>query len=66
MESVINGNREPKKITEPQRKRLWAIANNSTKTGDQLKGYLMDKLGIESTKDITMDDYEEICNWLQS
>ena len=66
MDSVINGNKEPRKITEAQRKRLFAISRNTDKTDEQIKDYLMDKFGIESTKDILMDDYEEICDWIQS
>lgn len=52
-----------KLITEPQRKRLYAIWKKAGKTDEEVKLYLNNQYGFESTKDITMDVYESICAW---
>lgn len=49
-------------ITEPQTKRLWAIAKKSGFTDDGLHR-LIAKWGFESTKLITGDKYNEICEY---
>jgi hypothetical protein len=51
-------------ITEPQRKRLFALLKTSDKTPDQLKEFLFETLGTDHTTDIPMDDYEQVCNWI--
>ncbi len=52
-------------ITEPQRKRLFAIMKQVDKPEADLKQFLFDTLGIESTRDIPMDDYEQVCAWVE-
>ena len=52
---------ETQYITEAQRRRFWAIVKKEL--GYQtsfVKDYLKEKYGIESTADITQDQYEEI------
>jgi len=49
-------------ITEKQRKRLYAISNSTGYSQDDVKAYLAQYHQIDSTTDILMDDYEEICN----
>ena len=53
-------------ISEPQRKRLWAIlkSEQSMHTEDDLKAYLAERYGITRTEDIQRPDYEAICNWI--
>jgi hypothetical protein len=50
------------KITDPQRKRFYAIAKGTGFSDDEIKGHLA-KLGIASTHDITKDQYEGLCKW---
>jgi hypothetical protein len=52
-------------ITEPQRMRLFALLKHHNKPADDLKKFLFDTLGTESTKDITMDDYDQVCAWVE-
>ena len=51
-----------KKISEPQRKRLFAIA----KGDEALLRDICTKCGYESTKDISMADYNTICDLVES
>lgn len=53
----------PRKISDAQRKRFFAICRSVGKEDQSVKDYLMDKIGSESSKDIPVDLYEEICNW---
>ena len=56
----------PRKISEPQRKRFFAIWKNSGKTEEQVKGYLMDTIGSDHSADIPVDLYDEICKWAEA
>lgn len=60
-----NSTSNPDAISDPQRKRLFAIYKNAGITDDQMKDYLMTEYGIESTKDIKRSDYEAIVSWAQ-
>jgi len=51
------------KISEPQRKRLFAIADKAGVTADTLHTHLLNKYGIEHSKDIERRSYESICAW---
>lgn len=53
-------------ITEPQRKRLFAICKDRSISNDQLKGHLTEKYGIGSTSDISVDIYDAICTWAEN
>jgi hypothetical protein len=48
-----------KTITEPQRKRLYAIVNARGLSGEQAKE-IMARFGFESSRDVTQDKYEAI------
>ena len=48
-------------ITEPQRKRFYAIAKGTGASDDQIKIWLYRNYGIEHTKNIPKSKYEEIC-----
>lgn len=56
-----------KKITEPQRKRLMAIMRKSPHgwNEDKLHTFLLNKFGIDHSADILMDNYENICNFVE-
>lgn len=53
-------------ITEPQRKRMFAIAKSSGHHMDDLKTWLKDAHGLEHTSDIPRASYDEICTRLES
>lgn len=55
-----------RKISEAQQKRLYAIWKSAGKTNDEVKSYLADHYGIETTADILMDDYDNIVTWAQA
>ena len=55
-----------KVITEPQRKRFWAIAKGSGKTEDYIKGYLLKQGFVSSAADIPYDQYDEAIAWAQT
>ena len=48
-------------ITEPQRKRLYAIAMQAGMTQDTFKEWLLFNFELESTKAILKSDYQKIC-----
>ncbi len=53
-------------ISDAQRKRLWAIAKNNGKFTDAGIKRLIEAFGFDSTKSITSDKYNEICEEAQS
>lgn len=62
--SAANAATDPTKISDPQRKRLWAMSQGK-KSQDEIKAYLKHTYGIDSTNDIKRDDYEDVCNWVE-
>ena len=50
------------KISEPQRKRFYAIAKKAGWEDDDLKAWLKETYGLSHTADIPRDQYETICN----
>jgi hypothetical protein len=55
-----------KKISEPQRKRLYAISKGAGWTEQNVKDYIYAIWGIEHTADILMDNYDEVCDYVQN
>ena len=53
------------KVSDPQRKRWYAIAKKAGKSDDDMRAYLT-SIGFESSKDITTDRYEEACKWAEN
>lgn len=51
------------RVSDAQRRRFFAIANSNGKNEDEIKAYLAKTIGSDSTKDITKDVYEEVCQW---
>jgi hypothetical protein len=49
-------------ITEAQRKRFYAMAKGSGKSDDEIKSFLQDMIGSQSTNDIPKSKYEYLCN----
>jgi len=64
-EEKTNHNGEPPElmefITEPQRKRFFAIAKKTGASNEQIKEWLYREYDIESTQNIPKSLYEEIC-----
>jgi hypothetical protein len=54
------------KISEGQRKRLFAISKEVGVSEEVLKNYLKENYKIEHTADIEKKDYDRICTWVQS
>lgn len=54
---------EKRFISDKQRKRLYAIWKGAGKADEDVQTFLFDKYGISSTKEVTADIYEEVCNW---
>ncbi len=52
-------------ITPKQRARLFAILKESGKTQPDFKAFLADAVGVDTTAEITMDDYDQVCAWVQ-
>lgn len=57
---------EKQKISEAQRKRLWAICKQHNVQDIPLKAYLSEKYKLTSTEDITRDIYDQICKWAEA
>jgi hypothetical protein len=57
--AATNGNG----ISPAQLNRFHAIANGADKTADEVKLYLYERFGLESSSDLTRDIYEEACRW---
>lgn len=51
-------------ISEKQAKRLYAIQMKSGKKQNEVKEYLK-RLGFNSSKEVTSDQYDSIINWIQ-
>ena len=54
-----------KTITQAQRSRFYALAKDSGKTDEEIKAFLLEMNGSESTKDIPKSKYEYLCNEIQ-
>lgn len=54
-----------RKPSEAQLKRLFAISKAAGKTHDEVKDILKQNYKKESSKDLTLDEYNELCDWLQ-
>ena len=52
-------------ISEPQRKRMYAIGKQAGWSDAEMKQVLMEKFGLASSKDVPKAKYEAICRMLQ-
>ena len=53
------------KPSDAQLKRLFAIMHGAGKEPDQLMAHMVEKYGIESTKELNRTQYDECCKWLE-
>ncbi len=53
------------KISEAQGKRLYAIWKEANRNDADVKAYIKEKYGLDSTRDILRKDYEAIVAWVQ-
>lgn len=58
-------NKNEKKLSDAQIKRLYAIANNVDKSEEDIKKWIKVKWNKDSSNDLTKKEYDEICNALQ-
>lgn len=54
------------KITEPQRKRLYAIGYSNGWTHDDVRDHLLKKYNLGSAEDLKVKLYDEVCAYLQA
>lgn len=52
--------------SNPQLKRLFALVGESKWTPDQMKEIMKDKFNIESSRDLTQEQYNQICTALEN
>lgn len=52
-------------ITDPQRKRMYAIAKQAGWTDEEMKRVLSQRYAVEHSKDVPKAKYEEICKMFQ-
>ena len=61
-EANVESEKATKMITGPQRSRFYAIAKESGKSDGEIKAWLKEMIGSDSTKDIPANKYEFLCN----
>lgn len=61
-----DGNGNGPVISEPQRKRFFAIWKGAGKKPEDVKVHLKQETGSESSKDIPKSKYESLCKWAES
>ncbi len=54
------------KISDPQRKRFYAIWKGAGKDPEAVKAKLVEAIGSENSADIPRDKYEELCTWAET
>jgi hypothetical protein len=64
-ENQEDSGRDSSKISDAQRKRMYAIAKGAGKTDGDIKAYLKTLIGSESTADIPKAKYDETCAWAE-
>lgn len=52
-------------VNESQIRRLYAICKEHGKNQDQLKAFMMEKYGFDSSKKLTKPQYDQTCNWAE-
>ena len=61
-----SGGGQPATVTDAQRKRLFAIANEHQVPNVVVKEYLASKHGLKSSKELNREQYDDVCAWLES
>lgn len=65
-ERLPGGSSDASVITEPQRKRLYAMSKQAGMDDAELKALVKEIAGVESSKDIPRDVYERLCEAVQA
>lgn len=60
-----NASNEPSVVNEAQIKRLYAICKEHGKNQEQLKAFMTDKFGFDSSKKLTKSQYDQTCQWAE-
>lgn len=60
-QAMDSGHADTVLISDAQRRRFWAIAKDVGWSDDEIKHFLLEGYGIESTKDIRRNQYDDIC-----
>jgi hypothetical protein len=53
-------------ITDAQRKRLFALADEHEVANEVVRDYLLSKHGLKSSKELNREQYDDVCRWLQT
>ena len=53
-------------VSEAQLKRLYAIASEHKAPAAIIKEHLRDKYGLDSSKQLNREQYDEVCAWIES
>lgn len=53
------------KISDPQRKRFYAICKGAGKSDDEIQAKLKESIGSERSADIPRSKYEDLCAWAE-
>lgn len=57
---------EPQVISEPQKKRLFAIMKEHNKSNNEVKAYMFEHCHEKlSTSDLTQPEYKLLCEWIE-
>lgn len=64
--SVEFKDKQPKKLTEPQVKRLFAIASSKNISAQRVKKTIMDDYNKTQAEDLTKEEYDELCGRLEA
>ena len=64
--SGLNTSPMTNRISEPQRKRLWAISKSANVSEDTIRDYLKANYKLEHTAEIQRKDYDGIIQWLEN
>ena len=56
---------EPVLVNEAQIKRLYALCKEHGKNQEQLKAYMMEQYGFDSSKKLNRQQYDAVCKWAE-
>lgn len=64
-EQFINSQNQQPEINAEQLKRLQIIKSASGKTEEYFKQYLKEMFGLTSSKQVTINIYDQVCEWIE-
>jgi hypothetical protein len=62
----VESQQSPRKPSEAQIKRLFAIAHDCAVPAEKVKNYMLHHFNIDSTKNLTLPQYDQLCEALQA